>query len=354
MAPSLDQGKQRGDRVAVTIKDVARVAGLSIATVSKYMNGGHVLDGNRAAIEQAIDTLGYRVNVVARGLKTRRTMTVGVLIPSIEQIFSTEIIAAVEKKLAEAGFSTIVCDCQLNVVLESRKMEILLEKQVDGIIMMPFSGSAEPIQKAIDQGVPVVLIDRKVEGVALDTILVDNEKLAYKAVNHLIQAGHRRIGLVLGPENLYTSRKRFAGCAAALKEAGIPIDPSLVRHSDYQIAGGLAAFAALLDRPDWPTSIFTTNYETTFAAGLIINERGLSIPQDLSWIGFDSLSMAQIFKPRLTIVAQPVRQIGETAAELILERMSGQGGPDLEAREVILPGELIEGLSTGPIRSDAD
>jgi len=118
--------------VAVTIKDVARAAGLSIATVSKYINGGHVLDGNRVAIEQAIDGLGYRVNVVARGLKTRRTTTVGVLIPSIEQIFSTEIIAAVEKQLAEAGFTTIVCDCQLDADLESRKMEILLESRSMG------------------------------------------------------------------------------------------------------------------------------------------------------------------------------------------------------------------------------
>jgi LacI family transcriptional regulator len=340
--------------VAVTIKDVARAAGLSIATVSKYINGGHVLDGNRVAIEQAIDGLGYRVNVVARGLKTRRTTTVGVLIPSIEQIFSTEIIAAVEKQLAEAGFTTIVCDCQLDADLESRKMEILLEKQVDGIIMMPFSGSAEPVQKAIDQGVPVVLIDRKIKNVSLDTILVDNDLLAHQAVSRLIQSGHRRIGIVLGPEDLYTSCKRFDGYAAACRDAGIPIDPSLIRHSDYQIAGGLAAFGALLDQPDRPTAIFTTNYETTFAAGLIINERGLSIPQDLSWIGFDSLSMAQIFKPRLTIVAQPVRHIGETAAKLILERMSGVGGREYEAREVVLPGALIEGFSTGPIRVHAD
>jgi len=140
------------------------------------------------------------------------------------------------------------------------------------------------------------------------------------------------------------SCKRFDGYAAACRDAGIPIDPSLIRHSDYQIAGGLAAFGALLDQPDRPTAIFTTNYETTFAAGLIINERGLSIPQDLSWIGFDSLSMAQIFKPRLTIVAQPVRHIGETAAKLILERMSGVGGREYEAREVVLPGALIEGF----------
>ncbi|NCA97901.1 MAG: LacI family transcriptional regulator [Clostridia bacterium] len=338
--------------MAVTIKDVARAAGLSIATVSKYMNGGHVLESNRAAIELAIASLGYRVNVVARGLKTRRTMTVGVLIPSIEQIFSTEIIAAVEKKLSEAGFSTIVCDCQLDAELESRKMEILLEKQVDGIITMPFSGSAEPIQKAIDQGVPVVLIDRKVEGLSLDTVLVDNENLAYQAVSRLIEAGHRRIGIVLGPETLYTSQRRLAGYLAAMQTHGIPVDPGLIHPSDYQIAGGQAAFLALLERSDRPTAIFTTNYETTFAAGLMINEKGLAIPQDLSWIGFDSLSMAQIFKPRLTIVVQPIRQIGETAAQLILERVAN--GLELAAREIILPGAMIEGLSTRSIRKYAD
>lgn len=330
--------------MSVTIKDVARVAGLSIATVSKYLNGGNVLAENRTAIDHAIQVLGYRVNVLARGLKTRRTMTIGVLIPSVEQIFSTAIIAAIEKHLTEADFSTIVCDCQQNEALEGRKLETLLEKQVDGIIMMPFSGSAVPIQKAIDQQVPVVLIDRQIAGLTVDCVLVDNIRLAYEATSLLIGQGHRRIGIVCGPREIYTVRQRFEGYVNACRDHDLPIDMNLVRFSDYQVEGGYAEFKALLALPIPPTAIFTTNYETTFAAGLAINELGLAIPADLSLVGFDGLSMARIFKPRLTIVVQPVRQIGETAARLMLDRLTGR--LDLPAaREIILRGELVPGDS---------
>jgi LacI family transcriptional regulator len=332
--------------MSTTIKDVARMAGLSIATVSKYLNGGHVLEANRQAIEQAIQRLDYRVNVIARGLKTRRTMTVGILIPSIEQVFSTEIIAAVEKRLAEAGFSTLVCDCQLDEALEEKKLGILLEKQVDGIIMMPFSGSATPLQRAAAQGVPVVLIDRRIEGVRTDCVLVDNTRLAFEATNRLIAAGHRRIGIVLGPKNLYTSRQRLEGYLAACQAHDIAVDLNLIRHSNYQIGGGCDEFRRLLELPVRPSAIFTTNYETTFAAGLVMNELDLAMPGDLSVIGFDGLSIAQIFRPCLTVAVQPVRNIGEAAAELLLDRMIGE--PDLPpARERVLQGTLIEGGSVG-------
>lgn len=330
--------------MAVTIKDVARVAGLSIATVSKYMNGGNVLEENRTAIDHAIQILGYRVNVIARGLKTRRTMTVGILIPTIEQVFSTEIIAAVEKRLTEADFTTIVCDCQHNEALEGRKLEILLEKQVDGIIIMPFSGSAVPIQKVLDQDVPVVLIDRKIAGLSLDCVLVDNARLAHDATSMLIDQGHRRIGIICGPSDLYTAQQRFEGYINACRDHDLPVDMNLVRFSDYEVEGGYKHFKELMALPNPPTAIFTTNYETTFAAGLAINELNIQIPEELSLVGFDGLSMARIFKPRLTIVMQPVRQIGETAAQLILDRMTGK--PDLPpAREIILRGELIHGDS---------
>jgi LacI family transcriptional regulator len=332
--------------MTVTIKDVARVAGLSIATVSKYLNGGHVLDANREAIEQAIQLLGYRVNSVARGLKTRRTMTVGVLIPTIEMVFSTEIIAAIEKRLGQAGFSTLICDSQLSADLEIRKLEVLLEKQVDGIIMMPFSASPVPVQKALDQGVPVVLVDRKVQGLDLDCVLVDNENLAWQATTRLIEAGHSRIGIVLGPQDLYTSNQRFAGYTRACRENNVAVDFNLVRQTDYQLEGGSSAIRALLNWPRRPTALFTTNYETTFAAGLVINEQDLRVPDDLSWIGFDGPYIAQIYRPRLTVALQPVRAIGETAARLILERIAGTTGQP--AREIVLPGTFSEGASIGP------
>ena len=144
-----------GMDMTATIKDVARMAGLSIATVSKYLNGGHVIDANRQSIEHAIRTLDYHVNTMARGLKTRKTKSVGVLIPSVRMVFCMEMISAIESVLGQKDFSTLICDCQENAALEERKMAFLLEKQVDGIITMPFSNSVLPTLKAVQAGVPV-------------------------------------------------------------------------------------------------------------------------------------------------------------------------------------------------------
>jgi LacI family transcriptional regulator len=312
--------------MSVTINDIARETGLSIATISKYLNGGNVLEENRAKISNAIEKLGYKVNTLARGLKTNRTMTVGILIPDLKNIFCMTIISRLEDVLMQNGYSAIVCDYGQRTDRECEKLNFLADKQVDGIILMP-SGTALPeLQSFIDRGMPVVLIDRALERPRCDTVLVDNLNASYTAVEKLITFGHRRIGIVCGPEDIFTARERYLGYIRVLGDYGMQADESLIKKGDYGIDSGYALFNELMSARPSPTAVFVTNYEMTLGAVMAANERNIRFPDDLSFIGFDNLQLARVVRPTLAIVTQPMEQIGETAAGILLRRLKGDTG----------------------------
>jgi LacI family transcriptional regulator len=328
--------------MAATLKDIARVTGLSLATLSKYLNGGNVLDKNRAAIETAIETLGYQVNTMARSLKTRRSMTVGVLIPDLENAFSTSIVSSLENRLLQAGYSTLICDYRQSEQLEQEKFDFLAERQIDGLVMMPLGGCADRLSHLQSRQVPVVLIDRPVRGCTCDVVLINNRAAACAAVSRLLQAGHRRIGIVSGPRGIHTADERLQGYHEALLAAGLAIDDDLVREGRYDAESGYHQTLALLQVTPSPTALFVTNHEMTFGSILALQARSISIPDQLSVIGFDNQILAKVLKPPLSIVLQPIRQIGETAAEILLERMQGrQGQPEIR----LLAAAFIEGGS---------
>lgn len=309
--------------MAVTIKDVARYTGLSIATISKYINGGNVLDKNRVIIEEAIKVLGFRVNEIARGLKTNKTMTIGVLIPSLENIFITSIISIIENILIQNGYSTIICDYKQNEKLERQKVDFLVGKMVDGIIMMPTSSTGEYLTKIKERNIPLILIDRPLRDIECDVVLVDNLNASYNAVEELIVRGHKRIGIICGPEDVFTTQERLKGYIRVHEDYTMEMDKSLIKFGDYQIQGGYSMLMELLDMNPPPTAVFVTNYEMTLGAVIAINERNVKVPEELSLIGFDNLQMAKIVKPSLSIVVQPMQQIGETAANILLKRLRG-------------------------------
>jgi len=313
-------------KIAATIKDVAKYTGLSIATISKYINGGHVLDKNKLLIEEAIKALDFKVNEIARGLKTNKSMTIGVLIPSLENIFITSIISNIESILIQNGYSMIICDYRESEKLEHEKTEFLLSKMVDGIITMPSSSNGEHIKRVLEKNIPVVLLDRPIKDVNCDVVLVDNLNASYNAVEQLIIRGHKRIGIICGSKEIYTAQERLKGYLRVHEDYSMEIDPQLIKYGDYQIDGGYKLMNELLDMESRPTAIFVTNYEMTLGAIMAINERGVSIPDELSIIGFDNIQMAKIVKPSLSIVVQPMQQIGETAANILLKRLKGDMG----------------------------
>ena len=280
-----------------------------------------MLERNRESIAQAISDLGFHVNEIARGLKTSRTMTVGVLIPDLENVFCTSIVAHIENMLQRAGYSSLICDYREDVALEREKLEFLAKKSVDGFIYMPLGNQEDIVARLLERSLPVILIDRPLPGLACDTVLVDNLNAAYGAIEHLINHGHRRIGIIAGPPGIYTAQERLKGYRRVHEDFDLPIADDLILEGDYSLESGYRLMGQLLQRADPPTAVFVTNYEMTLGAIMALNESPIRVPDELSIIGFDNQQLARIVKPALTIVVQPIQAIGETAATLLMKRL---------------------------------
>lgn len=307
--------------MAATMKDIARQTGLGLATISSYFNGGNVREKNRIKIEAAIEELHYEVNEVARGLKTNATKTIGVVIPELNNIFCSEIITGMEDVLRSHGYATIICDCRTNRELEKEAVDFLTRKRVDGIINMPVDVTGSHLEAFQNTGKPIVLIDRRIQGLECDSVLVDNQKAARDAVELLIKNGHRQIGMIGGPRDVFTAQERLKGYCKAHEQAGIPVRESLICHGDYTIQGGVHSLEELVKRNKDMTAVFVANYEMTMGAVIGVNELGIRIPDQLSMIGFDNLQFARACSPKLTIVSQPTQEIGREVSRIILEHL---------------------------------
>ena len=307
--------------MAATMKDIARRTGLGLATISSYFNGGNVREKNRVKIEEAIRELHYEVNEVARGLKTNATKTIGVVIPELNNTFCAEIITEMEDILRSHGYATIVCDCRTDRKLEREAVDFLSRKRVDGIINMPVDAEGTHLKQFQKTGKPIVLIDRKIQDLSCDSVLVDNEKAAEDAIELVYEKGHREIGIIGGPEEISTAQERLKGYEKACRKLGLRRKDSLIYHGDYTIQGGVQGLEKLVrDNPDM-TAVFVTNYEMTMGAVIGLNELGIQMPTQISMIGFDNLQFARACNPKLTIVSQPTQQIARETARIMLERL---------------------------------
>lgn len=330
--------------MAATIKDIAKQTGLGLATISSYLNGGNVREKNRIKIEQAIEELHFEVNEVARGLKTNRTKIIGIIIPELNNIFCAEIITEVEDVLRSHGYATMVCDCRTDENREKEAVEFLKKRRVDGLIIMPSGNDGKYLQSFVKAGIPVVFIDRKIKGIDCDSVLVDNLGATKHAIKKLIQAGHKKIGMIAGPQEVFTAEERLSGYQEALKEAGIALDENLIIHGDYTIAGGAAGMRKLVEQNQDMTAVFVSNYEMTMGAIIEANELNLQIPEQLSFIGFDNIEFAKACVPKLSIVTQPTKEIAGHVAELILKRLDQNEVSD-ESITIQLKTGFIEGKS---------
>ncbi len=307
-----------------------------------------MLPANRTRLERVIKRLAYRRNDLARGLKTNRSMSIGVLIPRLEGVFFTTIASHVESFAQSLGYTTVVCDYRDDARTFESKLDFLLSRRVDGLVAVPCRRNEPALAALAARRFPLVLFDRLLSAAAVDAAVIDNEAASRAVVEHLLERGHRRVGIIVGPRSVYTAGRRLAGFNAALRDAGVAPSAALVMNGDYTVAGGHRAALALLDVRPRPTAIYTTNYEMTLGCIMALNERGLRVPRDFSLVGFDSLELAMIFKPQLTVVAQPLREIAGTAAELLARRMAGEWGGFPQT--VRLAAELHVNESVGAIR----
>ena len=316
-----------------TIKDVARLAGVAPSTISKYINGGHVRQENAQAIRQAIETLDYRADPFARALKSQRNRSIGVLLPDMTAPFYANVVTALSRVIREQDYHCLISCYSANHGMERDNLKFMLTCGIDGLIYAPEDLSAEEFTElTANCGIPIVLIDRVIQGLDIDSVLVDNAEIVYHAVSRLIKKGHSRISIITGPKSVYTAKERMVGYLRALSDAEILYDENLIISGENDFATGYRGCDALMSQSDRPTAVFTTNYDITLGFITAAREQGLKIPDDIDVFGFDSVETCSMMHPPLPVVQQPDQLIGKTAAQFLLDRLNGHNGTSRIAR----------------------
>ncbi len=331
--------------VAVTRADVARRAGVSPAVVSYVLNPGlrPVSDATRARVEAAVHELDYRPNAIAQALRAGPTKTIGLLVPDHTNPFFAELAQAVEDAVFDRGYVIMLGSTREDTDRESRYIRSLVDRQVDALVLI--APRAHPdIAQAVRAGVPVVALDRVPQQTGVTTVRADSVAGARSGVTHLTDLGHRRIGIIAGPEGVPVADDRLAGWAQALRDAGLDADPDLVERAPFTRDGGQGAAAALLARTDC-TAVLTSSDVQAIGTLTHCRQAGIRIPDDLSVVSFDGTELARHAAPPLTSVVQPMREIAELAAAQMIRHITD---PDAAPEDVEVPTTLVPGASTAP------
>ncbi|WP_264740922.1 LacI family DNA-binding transcriptional regulator [Cytobacillus firmus] len=306
----------------VTMADVAQHAKVSKSTVSQYLNKrfDYMGEDTKKRIEAAINELGYRPNIVARSLKQKSTTTIGVIVANILHSFSTQVIRAIEDMCHDSDFHTIVCNADDDPIKEKKYIEMLRAKQVDGIILLPTGDNADLYNEMLKEKYPVVFVDRTVPDVPIPSMLLNNEKAAGLGVQHFIDNGYRKIGIITNVIRNVTPRmERLNGYKKTLELNGLPLRKEYIKSLEVsKIKEGLKE---MLELADPPKAILAGNDLTLIEILKYVKENNLKVPEDLAIIGIDDVSFASFYEPGLTIVAQPAFEIGKKAAELLLNKI---------------------------------
>jgi LacI family transcriptional regulator, galactose operon repressor len=307
-----------------TIKDVARLSGVSVATVSHVMNNSRAVGADaRERVLKAIKTLNYRRDGVARSLRRNQTGTIAVLISDITNPFFADLVRGVEHEARRQreNYNILLCNTEENAERERQALDLVLEKRIDGIVMAAAGGNEAYISEMVMGRVPIVFADRAAAGIAADTVLVNNREAAAKLVGHLASLGHKRIAALRAELNASSIDERIAGYSEALARAKLPLEPDLIIDAPSSIEAARNAAATLIARRKRPTAIFCTNNFMTLGAVQALLEAQLSCPEDVAVVGFDDFPWASAFSPRLTVIAQPAERMGEEAARLLFDRI---------------------------------
>lgn len=327
-----------------TIKDVARVAGVAVSTVSRVINGsGYVSAESRQRVLQAVEELHFEPSRAARALTTGRTGTVALVLPDITNPFFPAVARGVEDAASAAGYTVILCNTDDDPAQEASYISTLQEQRVDGIVLTFCSLANQEQWASLSDRIPVVLTDRRLEQGTVDSVFLDNFGGGCLATRHLLGLGHRTIGHISGPPHLFTSQDRRLGYEVALREAGVPPAEGLVRAGDFKYASGYARMRELQETG--VTAVFAANDMMAIGAIRAVEDAGGRVPEDVAVVGFDDIGLASFVKPGLTTISQPAYQMGVIATDMLLERMGGQAPRD--PKQVILAPTLVVRDSCG-------
>jgi LacI family transcriptional regulator len=326
----------------ITIQDVARRAGTSPSTVSRVLTGNaNVSQELQQAVQTAIDELGYRPNLLARSLKTQKTLSVGLLINDLTNPFYSVVACSIEQALANYGYNLILCNINENPEQELHYLQALYDKHVDGIIFAP-TGKNGRYVRSLARHIPLVQFDRQLAGADLDTVMVDNEGGAFQATELMLEKGHQRIVILGWNLELTTNMMRLAGFKRAMRKAQLEPNPDLIviqDHYRYQPSEFVALTHRLLSRDPRPTAIFALNNKFGLAALTAIRDLGLSVPDDVALVVFDDLNTFTLTDPAITAVAQPLSEIGQHCVDLLMTRL--RAADSMPAKTVTLPVQLM-------------
>jgi LacI family transcriptional regulator, repressor for deo operon, udp, cdd, tsx, nupC, and nupG len=334
----------KGIVTMVRIKDVAKLANVSTATVSRVLrNAGNVKEETRKRVLEAIEKLHYQPNVLGRNLRRMETETILVVVPDMTNPFFSKVLRGIESVAIQNGYRVLLGDTQNNVRLEEEYLNLLRQKQVDGTIFLTARINKE-LMEEMSQQFPIVLACEYLEGATIPTVSIDNISSARKATEHLIKLGHRRIAHLSGPMNIILSRDRLRGYQQAMMQYELDVDPVLIQEGDFSYESGYNLTLKLLALKNTPTAIFAANDEMAIGAIKAIRKLSLRVPDDIAVVGFDDIKIASIFEPNLTTISQPMFEIGEKAMNLLLQLMEGK---KLDRRQFVLEDRLIVRDSCG-------
>jgi LacI family transcriptional regulator len=322
-----------------TIREVAKKAGVSSTSVSHVLNNTRfVSEDVRERVNAAKRELNYRPNALARSLRRGETHTLGLILPDSANPFFAEVGHAIESAAFALGYSVILCNTENDENKERLYTEVLENKQLDGIIFVGAGENREAISEIAQNGLPLVVVDRDMGSLELDTVTTENYQGGLLATQHLLSLGHQIIGCITGPSNITPSAERVTGYRAALQQAGIEVVESLLARGDFHAPSGYSAAMLLLQQTPRPTAIFVCNDMMAIGALRAAAQLGLRAPEDIAIVGFDDIQLASYTTPSLTTVVQPKQEIGQLAVKLLFERMSD---PSLPPRHTILSTQLI-------------
>lgn len=343
-----------------TIRDVSRLAGVSVATVSAVINGKPIVsDQLTKQVRRAIEALNYHPDYMARSLRLQKSHILGIVMPQFASPFYAEVLRGVEDVASGQGYSILISNSRGDAEEEKNQMSALISRRVDGILLASASRNFE-YHRLFTRHFPLVLFDRLPAGFAGTAVMSDSVQASFEATNHLIQLGHTRIAIIAGTQGITSGDERIEGFRNAMNQAGLMVRPEYFKRGNFSMKRGWECASELLNLPSPPTAIFSHNYEMTLGVMRALTEAGMHCPEQISVLGFDDFvvgmdgfSWATMFSPKLTCVAQSSYELGRRAAEILLKKTMGLAGKDEKEEGIIrLPAELRIRESTAPAPSN--
>ncbi|RKX73888.1 MAG: LacI family transcriptional regulator [Spirochaetes bacterium] len=310
-----------------TIRDVAARANVAVGTVSRYLNGYTLREKNRKRIEEAIRELGYKENLIAKGMKTRKTHAIGALVAGYDE-YHMSVIKVLERQITQRGYTLVVCDHENDRQILEQRLNFLLHRRVDGLLLSPSPVDPDLLRKYQYAGIPVILFNNDLPGIEADRIFVDNEEASFRAVEYLILMNHHKIAIINGKPEDSTAIQRLAGYKRAHHNYNISLHEQYITAGDWKEHSGYFAAKRMMDLTHMPTAFFVSNFWMTFGVLQALKEANLRIPEDISLISFDDVDAFRVYRPGITTVAQPTEQMGEIIVDVLFRRLEGENnGP---------------------------